>query len=112
VRVLQLQGPGDYAFVRVARALTMTIGSQCDLDFDQCDELRVAVDEACNTVIAAGAAEVAVDFVEEATLTVTIRPTRSIDLVLTPTSRLVLMSMVDDVAVQPDGSISLTKKLR
>jgi hypothetical protein len=112
VRVVQLQGPGDYTFVRVVRTLTMAIASQCDLSFDQCDELRVAVDEACNAMIAAGAAELVVDFVEEATLSVTVRPTRPVELALSPTSRLVLVSMADDVALQPDGSISLTKNLR
>jgi len=90
--------------------MTLAVSAQADLGIDDADELRMAVDEACNTLIKAGAVSLDVTFVESNTLTLTIRPTPQLSFTITPTTDLILRTMTDDVMMQPDGTISLERR--
>jgi len=110
MRVSELRGPADFAFVRLVRTMTLAVSAQADLSVDDADELRMAVDEACNALIKAGAVTLGVTFVESDVLTLTIRPTPQLSLAITPTTELILRTMTDAMMMQSDGTISLERR--
>lgn len=111
-RRVELRGPADQAFVRLARTATLSVASQAGLAVDPCDELRIAVDESCNTLIGYGADELHIDFIEEeSTLQVCIRSNLGEVPELQPTAQLVLATMVDELQTDQPGTIVLHKHL-
>src|SRR4051794_40380920 len=51
MRTGEIHGPADEPFVHLARTAAMSFASQAGLRIDPCDELRIAVDEACKMLI-------------------------------------------------------------
>ena len=107
-RRVELRGPADHAFVRLARTVTLSVASQSGLPVDPCDELRIAVDESCNILIHGGAEELSIDFVEDGSNLV-VDISSSLDELpqLVPTAQLVLTTMVDELHVDRPGRILL-----
>lgn len=48
---VRLSIPTDAAFVRLARLVASGIGAQAELSVDEIEDLRIAVDEMCTTII-------------------------------------------------------------
>jgi anti-sigma regulatory factor (Ser/Thr protein kinase) len=110
MRVIELTGPGDADFVATARLVATSIGTQAGLTVDGCDELRLAVDEACRALVHAGSPTLLVAFVIERAITVTVRSGKPQQVNLAPTSRLVLHTLTDNVSLDDqDGEIRLVK---
>jgi hypothetical protein len=111
-RRVELRGPADHAFVRLARTVTVSVASQCGFPVDPCDELRIAVDESCNILIHGGAEDLSIDFVDDGSGLV-VDVSSPLDEVpqLVPTAQLVLTTMVDELHVDRPGRIVLHKRL-
>ena len=111
-RRVELSGPADHAFVRLARTVTVSIASQAGFGVDPCDELRIAVDESCNILIHAGAEDLSMEFVDDGEdLVVDIRSSLNERPHLVPTAQLVLATMVDELDVAHGGRIVLHKRI-
>jgi|ERR1700710_2127943 hypothetical protein len=112
MRVVQLHGPADAPFADLVRLASLAVGSQAGLSIDACDELRLAVDEACFALIAVDPQALDVTFIEdEATLSVSIRTKHPVAFELDAEATLVLQTMTDHFAVAAEGALILQKRL-
>lgn len=114
VRVVEIQGPADFDFVRIVRLVTISLASQEGLPADPCEELRSAVDAAANALIDGEADQLHVSFVvDDATLTATVRSLRTLsDFRLDQRTVLVLAALADNFFVLPGGSVVIERRLR
>jgi len=110
MRVIDIHGPADEPFVGVARTAAVAFASSAGLPIDQCDELRLALHEACGLLLGPHAVEVT--FVENDTsLSMSLRPSEPVDCRLSAHSALVLKTMTDRFHLDEDGMITLEKRL-
>ena len=112
MRVVELAGPSDDDFLHTARVVAVSLGSQAGLDADSCDEIRVAVDEACGALRMAGCARLLISFNLHDHIEVTVRSSSPQPFTLDMPSRLVMSALMDRLDVDgQDGSIHLVKRL-
>jgi hypothetical protein len=110
MRVIELTGPADAHFLSTARTVAVSVSAQAGLSVDACDELCLAVDEACGALQLAGTAALLVSFVIDADIRVTIRSSRPQMVTVDATSRVVMSTMTDGFDVDSaDGAIRLMK---
>ena len=109
---MQVHGPADAPFADLVRLTSVALAAQAGLTVDGCDELRLAVDEACHALLAVDVHELDVTFLEdEETLSVSIRAKDPVDLRLDTEAELILKATTDHFAVDRDGALVLQKRL-
>ena len=112
MRVIEFHGPGDEPFVHLIRLASVSFASHAGLAIDTCDELRLAVDEACSALVAVGPESLDVTFTEDdTTLTISVRTSEPGSVHLNAEATLVLKTMTDDFSVAFDGAVILKKRL-
>jgi len=110
MRVIDIHGPADEPFVSVARTAAVAFASSAGLAIDQCDELRLALHEACGLLLDADAVDLT--FAEDGhSLSMSLRPSAPVACRLSPQSELVLKTMTDRFVLDQDGMITLEKLL-
>jgi hypothetical protein len=113
MRVVQLLGPADARFTDLVRLTSVAVASQAGLAVDSCDELRLAVDEACLGMLSTDAHEIHATFVEDdVALTISICGDVPVDVELDAQASLTLTMMTDHFSVGTDGELLLRKRLR
>ena len=112
-RSTELRGPADAAFIRLARTATLSVASTRGFAVDACDELRMAVEEACNALTSGGAKELTITYVDDrAGLTLSIQPAPEQDVTLTSTAELILTTMCDRLSITSGGALVIVKNLQ
>jgi|SRR5215203_3803846 len=110
MRVIDIHGPADEPFVCLARTAAVAFASSAGLPIDQCDELRLALHEACGLLLDAHAVDLTL--VEDGhSLSMSLRPSEPVACRLSPQSALVLNTMTDRFFLARDGMITLEKLL-
>jgi hypothetical protein len=112
LRVIHVDGPADAPFVNLVRTSSISFASSAGLSLDRCDELRIAVNEACSMLLGAESPALGVTFLDDgAAITVTVRATEPVSLRLSAESALVLKTMTDGYRLAEGGIITLEKRL-
>jgi hypothetical protein len=110
MRAIDVDGPADAGFVKLLRTMTISFASDAGFDIDQCDELRMAVNEACEVLLAAFPVGLVATFVEDGLVVqVTVRADEHVTVHVGAESSLVMTVLTDRWSIAQGGAISLAK---
>ncbi len=98
--------PGTPAFLRLARLTSADAGSRAGFDYEDIDDLRIAVSELCGLISGALGGDITLGFqIEEGLIEVEGHASPGA-LVENEFSRMIVDAVVDDLELQSDGDAS------
>ena len=99
--------PGTPAFLRLARLTSADAGSRAGFDYEDIDDLRIAVSELCSLISGADGGDITLEFsVEPGVVGVAGRASSTTPLAANEFSRMIVDAVVDDLELSSDAGTS------
>lgn len=112
---IELKIPGRPEFVVVVRLAAAAIAGRVGLSYDDIEDLKVAVGEACSVAILAGAPDVAVSFEvssDNLAVEITHRPAKAVRSAETELNRLLMQVLMDEVDSRATAAEHVTRMVK
>ena len=98
--------PASPDYLRLARLATADVGSRAGLDYEEIDDLRIAVSELCSMISGADDAVLTLAFSLDGADVDVVGDARPGGLVDSDLSRAIVTAVVDDYAVELDDGVA------
>ncbi|TMI77144.1 MAG: hypothetical protein E6H05_01180 [Bacillati bacterium ANGP1] len=112
---IDLKIPGRPDYVVVVRLTAAAVAGRMGLSYDDIEDLKVAVGEACSAAILTGAPTVGVSFLiasDRLEVQITHRPAKDARSQETELNRLLMQVLMDEVDTRADGADQVTRMVK
>lgn len=112
---IELKIPGRPDYVVVVRLAAAAVAGRMGLSYDDIEDLKVAVGEACSAAILTGTPTVSVSFViaqDRLEVQIAHRPTKGARPRDTELNRLLMQVLMDEVDTRADGAERVTRLMK